>query len=168
MDFFDAAINDCPYPAYAALRNGAPVWRDPRTAMYVLSRYEDVKMVLLDTERFSSVRPSRRLGSVGEAVQTMYREQGCVPAATLAGRDDPTLGRPVVHRRFERFRNCPQLLLAGPEEASHRFSAYCLSIVAIISQVTISVGFGRFGRKVHGYPHCCPAGPPDGCTRFGD
>ena len=105
-------------------------------------------MVLLDTERFSSVRPSRRLGSVGEAVQTMYREQGCVPAATLAGRDDPTLGRPVVHRRFERFRNCPQLLLAGPEEASHRFSAYCLSIVAIISQVTISVGLvvsdGRF------------------------
>ena len=89
VDFFNPTINDCPYPAYATLRNVAPVWQDPRTAMYVLSRYEDVKMVLLDTERFSSVRPSRRLGAVGEAVQTMYREQGWVPAATLAGRDDP-------------------------------------------------------------------------------
>jgi len=89
VDFFDPAINDCPYPAYATLRNEAPVWWDPRTAMYVVSRYEDVKMVLLDTERFSSVRPSRRLGPLGEAVQTMYLEQGWVPAATLAGRDDP-------------------------------------------------------------------------------
>ena len=89
VDFFDPAINDCPYPAYGTLRDQAPVWRDPRTGMFVLSRYDDVKMVLLDTERFSSVRPSRRLGAVGEAVQTMYREQGWVPAPTLAGRDDP-------------------------------------------------------------------------------
>ena len=89
VDFFDPSINDCPYPAYATLRDEAPVWRDPRTGMYVLTRHEDVKMVLLDTERFSSVRPHRRLGAMGETVQTMYREQGWVPAATLAGRDDP-------------------------------------------------------------------------------
>ena len=47
-----------------------------------------MKLVLLDTERFSSVRPNRRLGSVGEAVQTMYREQGWVRAATLASLSD--------------------------------------------------------------------------------
>ena len=89
VDFFDPAINDCPYPAYQTLRDESPVWKDPRTAMFVLSRYDDVKMVLLDTERFTSVRPSRRPGPMGERVQELYREKGWVPAPTLAGRDDP-------------------------------------------------------------------------------
>ncbi len=89
VDFFDPAINDCPYPAYQTLRDDAPVWRDPRTGMFVISRYEDVKMVLLDTERFPSGRKARRLGPQAEAVQELYRTKGWVPAPTLAGRDDP-------------------------------------------------------------------------------
>ena len=89
VDFFKPEINDCPYPAYQTLRDEAPVWRDPRTGMVVLTRHDDVKMVLLDTERFTSERPSRRLGEMGERVQALYREKGWVPAPTLAGRDDP-------------------------------------------------------------------------------
>ena len=89
IDFFDRTTNDCPYPAYQTLRDEAPVWIDPRTGMYVISRYDDVKAVLLDTERFTSVRPTRRQGSLGETVQAMYRERGWVPAPTLASRDDP-------------------------------------------------------------------------------
>jgi cytochrome P450 len=89
VNFFDPAQNDCPYPSYQTLRDEAPVWRDTRTGMFVFTRYDDVKMILLDTERFSSVRPTRRLGTMAEKVQTMYREKGWVPAATLAGRDDP-------------------------------------------------------------------------------
>lgn len=89
ISFFDRATNDCPYVAYRALRDEAPVWLDPQTHMYVVSRYDDVKAILLDTERFTSVRPTRRSGSLGEKVQAMYRERGWVPAPTLAGRDDP-------------------------------------------------------------------------------
>ena len=89
VDFFDRSINDCPYPAYETLRNEAPVWRDPRTGMFVISRYDDVKMVLLDTQRFSSVRQTRRPGAMGEVVLALYSEKGWVPAPTLAGRDDP-------------------------------------------------------------------------------
>ncbi len=89
VDFFDPATNDCPYGAYQELRDNAPVWKDVRTGMFVISRYEDVKAVLLDTERFTSIRPNRRTGSLGEQVQTMYRERGWIPAPTLAGRDDP-------------------------------------------------------------------------------
>jgi cytochrome P450 len=89
VDFFDRSINDCPYRAYQTLRDEAPVWRDPRTGMYVISRYEDVKMVLLDVERFSSVRGPRKPGPVAEQVLQLYRDKGWVPGATLAGRDDP-------------------------------------------------------------------------------
>ena len=89
VDFFDRNVNDCPYPAYETLRREAPVWRDPKTGMYVFTRYEDIKMILLDTERFSNVRMTRRPGPMGERVLELYQEKGWVPAPTLAGRDDP-------------------------------------------------------------------------------
>jgi cytochrome P450 len=89
INFFDRATNDCPYHAYVTLRDEAPVWIDPVTGMYVISRYQDVKAVLLDTERFTSVRSSTRRGSLGEQVRKLYEEKGWVPAPTLAGRDDP-------------------------------------------------------------------------------
>lgn len=86
VDFFDPATNDCPYHAYATLRDEAPVWRDPRTGMYLVTRYDDVRMVLRDTQRFSSAIP-RGLGS--GRVRRLYEERGWVPGRTLAGRDDP-------------------------------------------------------------------------------
>lgn len=90
VDFFDRATNDCPYHAYRALREQAPIWFDQRVGMWVITRYDDVKMVLLDTERFTSERPaSARRGKLGEEVRRLYEEKGWVPAPTLAGRDDP-------------------------------------------------------------------------------
>ena len=88
IDFFEPAVNDCPYHAYRELRDEAPVWVDRRTGMYVISRYDDVKAVLLDTERFSSERPVRRGGPMAEKVRALYEEKGWVPAPTLAGRND--------------------------------------------------------------------------------
>jgi len=90
VDFFDPAINDCPYGAYRTLRDEAPVWFDERLRAYVVSRHEDVRSVLLDTTRFvndRSVNTSSR--SVPRDVVELYREKGWVPAPTLAGRDDP-------------------------------------------------------------------------------
>ncbi len=90
VDFFDRATNDCPYHAYQTLRDEAPVWFDARVGMWVVTRYDDVKMILLDTERFTSERPtSVRRGRLGEEVRRLYDEKGWYPAPTLAGRDDP-------------------------------------------------------------------------------
>jgi cytochrome P450 len=89
VNFFDPAVNNCPYPAYDVLRDEAPVWRDPRTGMYVITRYDDVKMVLNDTERFPSGRRRGRIDPRSEMLRRLYEEKGWVPAPTLAGRDDP-------------------------------------------------------------------------------
>jgi cytochrome P450 len=51
---FDAAFQQDPYPAYAALRRQAPVFRHPRTGFYFVSSHAAVKRVLSDTETFSS------------------------------------------------------------------------------------------------------------------
>lgn len=48
----DAGLQNCPYHAYQKLRDQAPVWKDPLTGFYVITRFEDVRRVLLDTERF--------------------------------------------------------------------------------------------------------------------
>ena len=85
VNFFDPAINDCPYHALRTLRDDAPVWFDQRLRGYVVTRHEDVRTVLVDTERF--VSGSRR--SMRPEIQALYEAKGWVPGRTLAGRDEP-------------------------------------------------------------------------------
>jgi cytochrome P450 len=93
INLLDHELQSCPYDAYDTLRNEAPVWRDPITGMYVITRYDDVRMILLDTERFGSGRAASGRGPGGiervMKVRALYEEKGWLPAATLAGRDDP-------------------------------------------------------------------------------
>ena len=94
VNFFDPEIQECPYDAYEVLRDEAPVWHDPRTGMYVISRYDDLRALLLDTEHFGNSNRSSRYRRPGDAerferIRSLYEEKGWVPAPTLAGRDDP-------------------------------------------------------------------------------
>jgi cytochrome P450 len=91
ISLFDPDFQECPYPAYEVLRDEAPVWRDPQTGMFVVTRFEDVRTVLLDTENFASGlgATSAPRNERGERMQQLYRDHGWLPAPTLAGRDDP-------------------------------------------------------------------------------
>jgi cytochrome P450 len=95
VNLFDPELQQCPYTAYKTLRDQAPVYRQPGTDIYVVTRYEDVRRVLMDPETFPS-------GSAGTAyrmktgnierqkrVAQRFAEKGWVPGATLASRDDP-------------------------------------------------------------------------------
>jgi cytochrome P450 len=88
----DPEVLECPYPTYELLREAAPVFRDPRTGMYVVTRYEDLRTICLDTERFSNHRYSNdheRLTGNARVAYDMFVEKGWVPGASLAARDDP-------------------------------------------------------------------------------
>jgi cytochrome P450 len=94
VNFFDVETNNCPYHAYKDLRDDAPVWKDPRTGMYVISRYDDVRAVVTDVERFSNAKKPVRINTPEmierqQKIGNLYKEKGWVPAPTLAGRDDP-------------------------------------------------------------------------------
>ena len=109
ISFFDPATNKCPYPAHQQLRDEAPIWRDPATGMYVLSRYEDIREVLADpavyTNRVGSaagmtekaVRPSDpeqaaifdREAAHAKAIADVYEKEGWTPVATLDALDAP-------------------------------------------------------------------------------
>lgn len=109
VNFFDPEVNACPYPAYELLRNDAPVWKDPLTGMYVVTRYDDIRMILLDQERFSNgvgnganntgkaVKPDdpeeakRQAEIARQAIEMtkLYEEKGWVPAPSLDALDEP-------------------------------------------------------------------------------
>ncbi|HKP56783.1 MAG TPA: cytochrome P450 [Polyangiales bacterium] len=55
-DPFDHAVLADPYPYYAFLRDRAPCYHVASRDMYVLSRYEDVRAALSDTQVFSSTQ----------------------------------------------------------------------------------------------------------------
>ena len=89
VDFFNPDISECPYEAYKILREDAPVWQDPITGMFIITRYEDVQTVLRDTQRFRNSRDKTKIDRRSRMLRDLYREKGWLPAPTLAGRDDP-------------------------------------------------------------------------------
>jgi cytochrome P450 len=96
INFLDYKLQNCPYHAYQLLRDEAPVWIDPVTGFYVVTRFEDLRKILLDTTNYSSDMRSGQGNSreqldAGRAMRmrALYEEKGWVPGATLAGRDDP-------------------------------------------------------------------------------
>ncbi len=95
INLFDPEVQQCPYEAYRILRDKAPAYRIPGTDIYVVTRYEDVRRVLTDTETFPSssgntpYRTNTNNLERAKKVAARFAEKGWVPAPTLAGRDDP-------------------------------------------------------------------------------
>ncbi|MQY20913.1 cytochrome P450 [Nocardia macrotermitis] len=54
FDFNDPAVIENPYPSYALLRERAPVFHSLDPDLWIVSRYDDVRTVIRDAERFSS------------------------------------------------------------------------------------------------------------------
>ena len=110
VNFFDPDINDCPYDAYKLLRDEAPLWQDPITGMFVMTRYEDIKTVLADVAVFTNavgsaagmtekaVKPTdpeelrkwEQAADEERVLTEMYEKDGWVPVATLDALDPPT------------------------------------------------------------------------------
>lgn len=97
INLLDAGLQNCPYHAYQKLRDEAPVWQDPVTGFYVVSRFDDVRAVLLNTTDYISDMSSEGQGASrsqldqgrAERMLALYESKGWVPGVTLAGRDDP-------------------------------------------------------------------------------
>lgn len=88
VDLLESAQSRCPWKSYEILREQAPVWKDPRTGIYVISRYEDIQNVLFDTETFVASVPAGDDTHRPE-IRALYEEKGMLPATTMNGHDDP-------------------------------------------------------------------------------
>jgi cytochrome P450 len=52
-----AQLEEDPYPIYARLQQREPISRIPALGMWYVTRYEDVRAILMDTERFTTAAP---------------------------------------------------------------------------------------------------------------
>lgn len=106
----DPKVQSNPYPFYNLLHEHAPVYRMPETGMYIVTRYDDLRKVLLDHESFSNTFGESFFELQGEAGAALYRsilqEKGWDHALTLQRTDPPghTPHRRLVERVFSRKR----------------------------------------------------------------
>lgn len=95
VNLLDPEVQQCPYPAYRTLRDESPVYQQPGTGIYVVTRYDDVRSVLTDPESFPSTsgdtpfRASVTNIERAKRVAARFEANGWLPAPTLNGRDDP-------------------------------------------------------------------------------
>lgn len=91
INFFDPGLQNNPFKHYADLRQEAPVYQDPMTNIFHVSRFEDVRHVLQHPQIFSGKtrRASDPQSSRQKNVNTLFETQGWLPSATLIGRDEP-------------------------------------------------------------------------------
>jgi cytochrome P450 len=100
----DPGVQRNPFPYYQRLRAHEPVFRMPGTGFYVLTRYEDLRTVLRDTEAYSNTldledlsgERARRLGAL---FNERLAEKGWAHVPTLHQSDPPE------HTRYRRLLN---------------------------------------------------------------
>lgn len=99
----EAVLRD-PFPTYKWLRDNAPVYKDPVSGVYIVSRYDDIQAIVTDTETFSNktnmLSNSAQLRT-DEAAQIL-REHASPHLDTIVTADPPvhTAYRAIVQDAF--------------------------------------------------------------------
>ena len=88
LSFADPDIQRCPFPAYTRLRDEQPVYRDPISGTFILTRYDDVRKALLNVK---ALRNGTGLTSTTDdaAANAVFQEKGWLPLDTLVSNDPP-------------------------------------------------------------------------------
>lgn len=106
ITFTDPETRKCPFPAYHALREEYPVYKDPVSGNYVLTRYEDVRKAVMNNKTLSCKTGviQTRKSSVSDQVDKIFRETGYLPMDTLVTNDPPShkMYRTLVDKAFTR------------------------------------------------------------------
>ena len=103
FDPFAQGTIESPYAFYGSLRAHAPVYRVPRTDYYLVSRYEDIKSVVMNPGAYSSNLTSIVMAQTDGSMASLDVGQlGIGPVDVLAVQDPPshTRQRALTHPRF--------------------------------------------------------------------
>ena len=104
ITFADPAVLACPLPAYRALQQEAPVYKDPGTGMYVVTRYADIRAIAADPKMFinNTGQLQGRQTPVTGQINAMMQAAGVEEVNTLVTNDPPEhrLYRSLVDKAF--------------------------------------------------------------------
>lgn len=106
ITFTDPELRRCPFPAYHKLRDEQPVYKDPVSGNYILTRYRDVRKAAMDIKSLSCKTGviQTRKSAISDQIDKMFEEQGYLPMDTLVTNDPPDhrLYRSLVDKAFTR------------------------------------------------------------------
>lgn len=91
ITFTNPETRRCPFPAYHKLREEQPVYKDPVSGNYILTRYSDVRKVAMDTRVMSCKTGviQTRKSDISDKINKMFEDQGYLPVDTLVTNDPP-------------------------------------------------------------------------------
>lgn len=100
-----ADIQRCPFPFLKRLREESPVYLDPVTGIYIVTRYDDIAAVTADPALFSNQTTmvmGVRESSVADEVRRRFEARGFAEMHTLGTNDPPshTAFRSLVDKIF--------------------------------------------------------------------
>src|SRR5436190_23781639 len=88
ITFTDREVYACPFPVYDRLREEQPVYVDPKSGHYILTRYDDVRKALLNVAALSN-----DTGVMGDRwapeANRLFEVEGWLPMNTLVSNDPP-------------------------------------------------------------------------------
>lgn len=151
FDPFAQETIESPYAFYRSLRAHAPVYRVPRADYFIVSRYADIKSVVLNPDAYSSNLTSIVMAQTDGSMASLDVGQLAIgPVDVLAVQDPPahTRQRALTHPRFAmrtvrgreqsvREQACKLLgaALAGPDETNWMTSFASLLPMAVIIDI---------------------------------
>ena len=89
MELFDKEILSCPYHYNKELRDNAPVYKDPQTGIFIISKYELVKEAARKKDIFSNEFVLNVDSSESEEVTAARKKSFNLGRGTLLTIDDP-------------------------------------------------------------------------------
>ena len=100
---FQGAYQVDPASSLSEARADEPVFYSPAIDYYVVSRYEDVKAIFKDPERFSAAITLEQVSPIGEEAIEILDQYDFAPGPTIVNEDDPghTPHRRALMRPFE-------------------------------------------------------------------
>lgn len=129
----------CPYPIFARLREAEGVPYNADLGAWIISRYDDVRAILRDTERFSSLSPTGP-AQAGEALMAGIMELMKDPdMASVLGSNTMTRGRVAVLLNADPPDHRRQRKLVNPAFRPDRIRAMEPAMVEVTSRLLAGV-----------------------------
>jgi cytochrome P450 len=89
FNFFDEKVLNCPYDFYQTLQEQAPVYQLPDTNIFMVTRHEDVKKLLKDTDTYSNNFNHLLKGPEPAPEVTAIYDKAWEPVDTMITADPP-------------------------------------------------------------------------------
>ena len=120
-------VGEARMKAYDELRESEPVYQDPITGNFVLTRFKDVRSTLINHRKFSNDAGmvGQKISPVSDQVNAIYRAKGPLPGRNLQTYDPPEhkVHRGPIDRAFDHWK-LEQLRDFITEQANHFIDSF--------------------------------------------